>query len=127
MPMGNPLKKIGAWLYKAVTDKAMEPLTEIKGMLEALQSTQQTIQRTIEAKHQEDPIAKECDLAILDDRICHLIGKCREKGYTTAEDRRRVGRMHEAYKARGGNHGEENEYAIFCKLLTEEEYKKRFS
>lgn len=76
----------------------------------------------MESKHAADPVAKECDLAILDDRICYLIGKCREKGYTTAEDRRRVGRMHDAYKARGGNHGEEKEYAIFCDLMTEEEY-----
>lgn len=122
-PLGkNVLSKIGTWLYGAVEAKATEPLMEIKTMLSEQQRQLAALQQSVEDKHAEDPIAKECDLAILDDRICYLIGKCREKGYTTAEDRRRVGRMHDAYKARGGNHGEENEYAIFCTLPTEEEY-----
>jgi hypothetical protein len=30
--------------------------------------------------------------------------------------------MHTVYRARGGNHGEENEYDIFCKLPTQEAY-----
>lgn len=120
--MGNPIKTIGEWLLGAVVDKATVPLEEIKTMLTEQQQQLTSLHDTVEQKHAEDPIAKECDLAILDDRICYLIGKCREKGYTTAEDRRRVGRMHDAYKARGGNHGEENEYAIFCTLPTEEEY-----
>lgn len=120
--MGNPIKAIGEWLLGAVVDKATSPLEEIKTMLTEQQQQLTSLHDTVEQKHAEDPIARECDLAILDDRICYLIGKCREKGYTTAEDRRRVGRMHDAYKARGGNHGEENEYAIFCTLPTEEEY-----
>ncbi|MBQ8202181.1 MAG: hypothetical protein IJZ74_10510, partial [Clostridia bacterium] len=117
-------KAIGEWLISAVVDKANSQLDEIKDMLTAQQQQLIALHDTVESKHAEDPVAKECDLAILDDRICYLIGKCREKGYTTAEDRRRVGRMHDAYKARGGNHGEENEYAIFCDLMTEEEYRR---
>lgn len=120
--MGNPIKAIGEWLLGAVVDKATGPLDEIKAMLTEQQQQLTLLHDTVERKHAADPVAKECDLAILDDRICYLIGKCREKGYTTAEDRRRVGRMHDAYKARGGNHGEEKEYAIFCYLMTEEEY-----
>lgn len=120
--MDNVLQKIGAWLYSAAEAKATEPLMEIKTMLSEQQRQLAALQQSVEDKHSEDPIAKECDLAILDDRICYLIGKCREKGYTTAEDRRRVNRMHTAYKARGGNHGEDAEYAIFCSLPTEEEW-----
>lgn len=127
MPMGNPLKTLVTWFFSAVADKAMEPLTEIKSLLGEVQATQQIMQATIEAKHQEDPVAKECDLAILDNQICEQIAKCREKHYTTAEDRRRITRMHEAYKARGGNHGEENEYAIFCALPTKEDYFERMN
>lgn len=60
----------------------------------------------------------------MDDRICFLIGICRRRGYTTAEDRRRVTRMHDAYRALGGNHGEEIEYTAFLALKTEEEYRR---
>lgn len=123
--MDNPLKSIGAWLLGAVAEKAAAPLEEIKAMLTEQQQQLTALHETVERKHAEDPVAKECDLAMLDDRICYLIGKCREKGYTTAEDRRRVSRMHEAYKARGGNHGEDAEYAIFCTLPTEEEWARR--
>ena len=56
--------------------------------------------------------------------ICYLIGMCRKRGYTTADERRRVTRMHDAYKARGGNHGEEIEYAEFLKLPTEENFRR---
>lgn len=123
--MDNPIKAIGAWLLGAVADKAAEPLETIKAMLEAQQQQLTALHETVERKHAEDPVARECDLAMLDDRICYLIGKCREKGYTTAEDRRRVSRMHTAYKARGGNHGEDAEYAIFCTLPTAEEWARR--
>ena len=61
---------------------------------------------------------------MMDDRICYIIGICRQRGYTTAEERRRITRMHEAYKARGGNHGEENEYNRFLSLPSEEEYER---
>ena len=120
--MDNPLKKIGEWVAAALTDKALEPLQAISDKLDAQEKAITELSAKVEAKHRDDPAALECDLAVLDDRICYLIGKCREKGYTTADDRRRVGRMHEAYRARGGNHGEENEYARFCQLPTEEEW-----
>ena len=60
----------------------------------------------------------------LDNQICTRIAKCRSRNYTTAEDRRIVTRMHDAYRARGGNHGEEREYALFCQLKTEEEHRR---
>ena len=63
-------------------------------------------------------------LSMLDDRICQLIAYCRQKGYTTSDERRRCTRMHTAYRARGGNHGEENEYELFKRLPTQEEYRK---
>jgi hypothetical protein len=122
VPLGNALNKIAAWLYGAIEEKAKGPLEEIRDMLTDQQKQLTALHASVEKKHQDDPVAKECDLAMLDDRICYLIGKCREKGYTTAEDRRRVNRMHTAYKARGGNHGEDAEYAIFCTLPTEEQW-----
>lgn len=118
------IKRIAAWIGNAIADKAREPWDEIKSTMADLQAAVSKLDDAIRAKHADDPIAKECDLAILDDRICAQIAKCREKGYTTAEERRRVTRMHEAYKARGGNHGEENEYARFCQLPSEEAWRR---
>ena len=115
--MDNPLKKIGDWLVKAMTDKIVEPITE-------MQKQVATLSETVEAKHASDPAALECDLSLLDDRICYLIDKARERGYTTAGERRRVDRMHQAYQSRGGNHGEEKEYERYCKLPTEEEWNR---
>ena len=115
--MGNPLVKIGEWLVKAMTDRLVQPITD-------MQQTVDTLALTIEAKHASDPAALECDLSLLDDRICYLIDKARERGYTTAGERRRVSRMHEAYRARGGNHGEELEYERYIRLPTEEEWRR---
>lgn len=115
---------IAKWIGSAIADKALEPWDDVKSTLAELQATVAKLDETVRAKHADDPIAKECDLATLDDRICAQIAKCREKGYTTAEERRRVTRMHEAYKARGGNHGEENEYARFCQLPSEEAWRR---
>lgn len=123
--MGNPLKKLGDWVATALIDKVIAPLQDINTKLDAQAREIADLGAKIEAKHRDDPAALECDLAVLDDRICYLIGKCREKGYTTAEDRRRVGRMHDAYRSRGGNHGEENEYERFCQLPCEEEWRRR--
>lgn len=115
--MGNPLKVIGEWLVKAMTDKIVEPIADMRTQLEELTAT-------VESKHASDHAALECDLSLLDDRICYLIDKARERGYTTAGERRRVARMHDAYRARGGNHGEEQEYERYCKLPTEEEWRR---
>lgn len=116
--MGNPLKTIGEWLVKAMTDKIVEPITDMRTQLEELTAT-------VERKHASDDAALECDLSLLDDRICYLIDKARERGYTTAGERRRIARMHQAYRARGGNHGEELEYARYCQLPAEEEWRRR--
>ncbi len=118
--MGNPLKAIGEWLVKAMTDKIVEPIADMRTQLEELTAT-------VETKHSSDPAALECDLSLLDDRICYLIDKARERGYTTAGERRRIDRMHQAYRARGGNHGEELEYERYCNLPTEEEWKRSHS
>lgn len=115
--MGNPLAKIGEWLVKAMTDKLVEPITAMQAKVDGLA-------QTVEAKHTSDPAALECDLSLLDDRICELIDKAREREYTTAGERRRVARMHEAYRARGGNHGEELEYERYIRLPTEEEWRR---
>lgn len=112
----NPLKSIGEWLVKAMTDKIVEPITDMREQLEELTAT-------VESKHASDPAALECDLSLLDDRICYLIDKARERGYTTAGERRRVSRLHDAYRARGGNHGEELEYERYTRLPTEEEWR----
>lgn len=122
--MGNPLKKVGEWLAAALMEKATAPLAEIKSKMDELMKGQAELAATVDAKHSADGAALECDLAVLDERICYLIGKCREKGYTTASDRRIIDRLHYAYKDRGGNHGEDGEYATYKTLPTEEEWRR---
>lgn len=121
------LAKIG----KLILSEVLQPLEEIKQTQkeqgEAIKEQGAAIKALadrVEKLHEIDPIITECDLASLDNQICTRIAKCRERRYTTAEDRRIVGRMHRVYQQRGGNHGEENEYSIFCNLPTEEAYKK---
>lgn len=109
--MQNPLKSLAGWFAEAILDKLNEPINTINRRLDRL-----------EKLHEQDDAALEADLSMMDDRICFLIGVCRRRGYTTADERRRVTRLHDAYRARGGNHGEENEYAVFITLPTEEEY-----
>jgi hypothetical protein len=107
------LKKIIEWIADALAARITEKFDAIDKRLDRL-----------EHLHEQDAAALECDLSMMDDRICYLIGVCRKRGYTTAEERRRVTRMHDAYRARGGNHGEENEYAAFLALPSEEEYER---
>lgn len=111
--MQKPFEKLAGWVADVILEKLMEPFDTINKRLDRLESL-----------HQQDAAALEADLSVMDDRICYLIGVCRKRGYTTAEERRRVTRMHDAYRARGGNHGEENEYEKFLELPTEEEYKR---
>lgn len=111
--MENPLRTLAGWFAEAIIDKINEPINAINKRLDRL-----------EKLHEQDAAALEADLSVMDDRICFLIGVCRRRGYTTSEERRRVTRMHDAYRARGGNHGEEIEYAEFLKLPTEEEYRR---
>lgn len=112
--MQNPLKRIIEWVAVALVEKIAEPIDTINKRLDKL-----------ERLHEQDAAALEADLSMMDDRICFLIGVCRRRGYTTADERRRVTRLHDAYRARGGNHGEENEYAVFLTLPTQEEYERR--
>lgn len=111
--MQNPLTKIIEWVADTLAEKITEPIDTINKRLDRL-----------EQLHEQDAAALEADLSMMDDRICFLIGMCRRRGYTTADERRRVTRLHDAYKARGGNHGEENEYAGFLTLPTQEEYER---
>lgn len=111
--MENPLRTLAGWFAEAIIDKINEPINAINKRLDRL-----------EKLHEQDAAALEADLSVMDDRICFLIGVCRRRGYTTSEERRRVTRMHDAYRARGGNHGEEIEYAEFLKLPTEEDYRR---
>lgn len=118
-------KKINGLLTKVgklILAEVLQPLEEIKATQKEQGEAIKALSARVEKLHEVDPIITECDLASLDNQICTRIAKCRDRGYTTAEDRRIVGRMHEVYKRRGGNHGEENEYAIFCHLPTEEAY-----
>lgn len=112
--MQNLLKKLVGWIADALVEKITEPIEKINNRLDKL-----------ERLHEQDAAALEADLSMMDDRICFLIGLCRRRGYTTADERRRVTRLHDAYRARGGNHGEENEYAVFLTLPTQEEYERR--
>lgn len=120
--MQNFLKKAATWAVKALAAEITKPIEEQGQKIDSLIQAQERLEKRVTALHESDSAALECDLSVMDDRICCLIGVCRQRGYTTAEERRRITRMHEAYRARGGNHGEENEYAVFQHLPTEEEY-----
>lgn len=118
--MQNPIKKIGEWVADALVEKMTAPLDGMKDRLDKMAARLDGLEKL----HEQDAAALEADLSMMDDRICFLIGVCRRRGYTTADERRRVTRLHDAYRARGGNHGEENEYAVFLTLPTEEEYER---
>lgn len=122
--MSQTLKRLIQWIYGAVEDKRNAPLSEIKLMLVDQSKRFDRLETKVEQLYEHDAEAIECDLSVMDDRICYIIGACRRRGYTTADERRRVTRMHDAYRARGGNHGEENEYAVFLTLPTEEEHNR---
>lgn len=112
------------WIWDQIKDEITTPIEELSRKIDAQDAKIERLREKMEAAHQYDPAARECDLASLDDQICQQIERCRQRGYTTAEDRRRVGRMHRAYHARGGNDGETEEYAIFSRLPTEEEWRQ---
>lgn len=118
--MENPLKKVVGWIADALIDKIAEPIDRMEKRLDGMDKRLDELK----SLHEQDAAALEADLSMMDDRICHVIGVCRKRGYTTAEERRRITRMHDAYRARGGNHGEEIEYAEFLKLPTEEDFKR---
>jgi tetrahydromethanopterin S-methyltransferase subunit G len=130
-PLQNPLKVAAEWVADALVNKILEPLEAINDRLDTVDRRLDTvdsrldaIDKRIDTLHAQDAAALEADLSVMDDRICYLITICQKRGYTTAEERRRITRMHDAYRARGGNHGEEIEYAKFLKLPSEEEYKR---
>ena len=66
--MGNPLKKAIEWLADTLAEKIMEPIRDLTERVDNL-----------EHKHDSDDAALECDLSVLDDRICSLIDKARER------------------------------------------------
>jgi hypothetical protein len=115
------LKKVVGWIADALVDKITEPIERMNERLDGMDKRLDELK----SLHEQDAAALEADLSMMDDRICHVIGVCRKRGYTTAEERRRITRMHDAYRARGGNHGEEIEYAEFLKLPTEEDFKRQ--
>ena len=121
--MQNILKKAAGWIGRALAAEVTKPIAELAQAVKAQNDAIHALEQRVSKLHEPDAAALECDLSVMDDRICHLIGVCRIRGYTNAEERRRITRMHEAYRARGGNHGEENEYAVFLRLPTEEEYR----
>lgn len=115
------IAKAVLWVWGLIKEEITASLNEIKEEQKAQRREIEKINQTVQGLHAHDKEALECDLASLDDQLCQQIEKCRLRGYTTASDRRRVTRMHQAYKARGGNHGEENEFALFLRLPTYEE------
>lgn len=123
IPLKKWIAKAVKWIWDQIKDEITAPIEALSRKIDAQDVKIEQLREKMEAAHQYDPAARECDLASLDDQICQQIERCRQRGYTTAEDRRRVGRMHRAYHARGGNDGETEEYEIFCSLKTEEAWK----
>ena len=64
--MDNPFKKAVNWMADTLAEKIMEPIKDLTDRVDKL-----------EQKHDSDPAALECDLSVLDDRICCLIDKAR--------------------------------------------------
>ena len=118
--MHNLMKRMIEWIADAMIERITDPIEKISRRLDMMEEQLDSLKEL----HTQDAAALEADLSVMDDRICYLIGECRKRGYTTADERRRVTRMHDAYKARGGNHGEENEYAVFLTLPTLEDYQR---
>ena len=119
--------RVVKWVWEQIREEITAPINELGRKIDENSKEIADLKVRMEKAHQYDPAARECDLASLDDQICQQIEKCRQKRYTTAEERRRVGRMHRAYRARGGNDGETEEYEIFCRLPTEEEWRQMHS
>lgn len=115
------IAKAVKWIWGIVAEEIKEPFKNLEKKIDAQGEEIAELKQHMTEAHKYDKEARECDLASLDDQICQQIERCRLKGCTTAEERRRVGRMHRAYHARGGNDGETEEYEIFCRLPTEEE------
>lgn len=116
------LAKAVLWVWNLLKEEITAPLNEIKEEQRAQRLEIEKIHTAMQTLHAHDREALEGHLASLDNQICQQIEKCRLRGYTTDSDRRRVTRMHEAYQALGGNHGEEYEFEIFRELPTEEEF-----
>lgn len=114
------VQKVVGWIADALIEKITDPIDDLGKRIDKMSERIDKLEKL----HDQDEAARECDLSMMDDRICYLIGMCRKRGYTTADERRRVTRMHDAYRARGGNHGEEVEYAMFCELPSQEEYER---
>lgn len=113
-------------LADAYREHKAKPMEDIRSMLKSQENAIAEIRRRQVEQDEEMHAAKERDLAILDDRICQMIRYCRERGYTTAEERRRIDRMHEVYRRAGGNHGEEHEYGIYLEIPTQEEFSRAY-
>lgn len=122
--MENVLKKAASWVVRALAEEITKPIAEQGNKIDNLIEAHKRLEERVSSLHEQDAAALEADLSVMDDRICYLIGVCRHRGYTTADERRRITRMHEAYQARGGNHGEEHEYKVFLALPTQEEFER---
>ena len=123
--MGVSFKNMAKRVVKFVWEIIHEEITgQLDERFDAIEKRFDKLEAEVAKRHEHDDAKKEFDLAMLDDQICRQIAECRRRGYTTQDERRRVTRMHEAYRARGGNHGEENEYEIFKSLPTEEDYNR---
>lgn len=122
--MENVLKKAASWVVRALAEEITKPIAEQGKKIDDLIEAHRRLEVRVSSLHEQDSAALEADLSVMDDRICYLIGVCRQRGYTTADERRRIVRMHEAYQARGGNHGEENEYKVFLALPTKEDFER---
>lgn len=123
--MGVSFKNMAKRTVEFVWEIIREEITgQLDERFDAIEKRFDKLEAEVAKRHEHDDAKKEFDLAMLDDQICRQIAECRRRGYTTQDERRRVTRMHEAYRARGGNHGEENEYEIFKSLPTEEDYNR---
>ena len=87
------IAKAVKWIWGIVAEEIKEPFKSLEKKIDAQGEEIAELKRHMTEAHKYDKEARECDLASLDDQICQQIEKCRLKGCTTAEERRRVGRM----------------------------------
>ena len=83
------IAKAVRWIWEQIREEITAPIEDLGRKIDENSKEIADLKVRMEKAHQYDPAARECDLASLDDQICQQIEKCRQRRYTTAQDRRR--------------------------------------
>ena len=81
--LSQMLKRLIRWIYGAVEDKRNAPIEKINSMLVEQSKRFDRLETKVDRLYAHDAEAIECDLSIMDDRICSRISECVARGFTT--------------------------------------------